>query len=255
MLVYTCKSDDESAVGPENMAMSVTCFPGACLTFAMVFSCTEETIHDITRSLKTCKKWGLAIHHPLILPMIFAEQERKRLIDRLAIRHDQLYQHILDLKLQLREENDDILADDFHGIRKEIDSHPRNQGWFIFRRGARPHCRSHSGDSDRPASSSVKECEAVELWIQVSKLKDGLESFREQLKGMLEHTRSLSKKSCLLPIGSKTCNVTPMGAATADTGKKAEARLERMVSELDCKIRSSEGILEGMAMARQVVSA
>jgi len=253
LLVYNCKSDDVSPVGPANIAMSVTCFPQASLTFAMLYGCTKDVVEDVSEFLEMSKKWGTAHHHPLILPMIFAELERRRLLEQLGLRQGQLSQRIMDLKNQLREEHTDVMDNDVDGLRTKLNNASNGQGWFVFWRGSmNSRRRSHSSDSDKPTSFGVNECEAAEVWIQVSKLKNGLQSFRAQLKGLLEHSKELSKT--LLASQPQASGGAYISSEMAKTGQRAEARIERMVTELECEIRNSESILNGMVMATQVVS-
>jgi len=226
------------------MAMSTTCFPDASLTFAMLYGCTETTISDVSDYLELSEKWGPALHHPLILPMIFATLERGRLLNQLERSGDGLSQRIMDLKIHLREDDDDIFSAEPQGMPARLGRPARR--WF-FRREKAGSTESRRGSDERPASTSTKECEATELWIQVSSLKDGLESFRDQLQGMLEHCRWLTRMAAGSDDGAFRLVTDP------ETGEKAERMLAHMVGELDCKIRSSKSVLGGMVMAMQVV--
>lgn len=76
--VYHCKSDAESLKTDDDIVLSTTCFTDVPITFAVIYGCTDRVMQDTTTWLERCE--GSALH-PLVLPMIFAEHERKRLFN------------------------------------------------------------------------------------------------------------------------------------------------------------------------------
>jgi hypothetical protein len=229
----------------------------------MLYGCAEDTMSRVDDYLQMGVKRGPAMHHPLILPVIFAELERKRMLNQVDLRGGELMQRVMDLKNQLREEDDEGR---FHMGSFDVSEATKSgihQGRWRFWWGGKGRSGHGGGDGDDGgdgngvSSTGVKECKATELWIEVSSLRNGLESFRAQLKGMLEHARWLSQTRLLAQSGDSGCDDSgrprPL-AKSIETGKRAEARLEEMMAELDCKIRSSQSVLDGMVMTTQVVS-
>jgi hypothetical protein len=251
--VYTCKSDDQSRGDLNGIALSVTCFPDVSLTFAMLYGCTDTTIEFVTHYLDMSQEWGPAIHHPLILLMIFVEGERTRLFRQLELDQDDLSERIMDLKNQDLRENSTPCSSHCHGVMARLNRDQESRGWtlFMFWRGGGRSNRSRDGELDRPGSSAVKECVATEVWIRMSSLKNGLQSFQSQLHCLLNRSHGVPG-NLLTP--SKLSDGIHIPEVLTQTGQQAQARLQQMVTELDCKIRSAETILAGVVMATQVVS-
>jgi len=209
--VYGCRSDTASPTKPDDVALSVTAFLDVPLTFAIMYGCTRNTKANFTSFLKQIKdtnqEW-----HPLLLPMLFAELERKRLLNLLDREKTKLQQRILEMENRLRGETEE---------------------------------RADSMET----SAAVKDCEATKSWIDASKLKNGLESLRTQLTGMMAHSRMLRESVLLAGPPDKT------GSATSQrtTGELVESRLSEMIAEFDCNIRSYDSLLGGMGMAAQMV--
>ncbi|TEA14671.1 hypothetical protein C8034_v003138 [Colletotrichum sidae] len=61
---------------PNGLAMSTTYIPESQVTLAVVFGCTDHHMQDIQRRIENADD---QTHHPLLMPGIFAELERKRL--------------------------------------------------------------------------------------------------------------------------------------------------------------------------------
>ncbi|WQF84115.1 Putative corA, transmembrane region [Colletotrichum destructivum] len=67
-----------SASLPDDLAMSTTHIPDTNSTFAVVYGCNDEQMGDIERRIR---KADGQFHHPLLIPGIFAELERTRLVE------------------------------------------------------------------------------------------------------------------------------------------------------------------------------
>ncbi|KAK1979182.1 hypothetical protein LZ30DRAFT_187073 [Colletotrichum cereale] len=217
-IVYNCKSDIDSPPNvnnPNDVALSVTSFPALGTAYAVMYGCTQPIIHSTTKYLK---EFGDQAFHPLIMPMIFAEIERRRLFDLLDDETTTLAQRILDLENKLRGEAQTPVCE-------KPDSEP------LLR---------------------TRDCESTKLWINVSSLKNGLESLRIQLQNMIKHSGDLATNLFKPPVE---------GSDEVDTyveerkiGNRIEIRLREMVDEFGSKIRSCEGLLGGMSLAAQMES-
>ncbi|KAL2195582.1 hypothetical protein P885DRAFT_40141 [Corynascus similis CBS 632.67] len=75
MVLYNCRSSNE---WEDDMALTVTHFPNQKLTFAILFGASEEQERSVLARLR---KAGTDTAHPMLLPGILAELERKRQMD------------------------------------------------------------------------------------------------------------------------------------------------------------------------------
>ncbi|KAL2147661.1 hypothetical protein VTI28DRAFT_8115 [Corynascus sepedonium] len=74
-IIYNCRSSNE---WEDDMALTVTHFPNQKLTFAILFGASEEQERSVLARLR---KAGTDTAHPMLLPGILAELERKRQMD------------------------------------------------------------------------------------------------------------------------------------------------------------------------------
>ena len=77
--------------------MAVTHFPIQKLTFAAVFGCSREQEKTVVSRLKTA---GEDVAHPMLLPGIVAELERKRQFDAVDDMTNELERRILELDFE-----------------------------------------------------------------------------------------------------------------------------------------------------------
>lgn len=148
--VYNCISDNLSLDGDGNIVLSTTCFTTKPLICGVMYGCTDY-IMKLTKSwIRRC---GVIVFHPLMLPIIFAELERKRLLQAADVRGSNLNQRVLemDVRSQKEEENQ-------HGKVQE-------------KKGA-----LQAGDS-----------ETINMLLSMNELKNGLEGLRELLSTMRNH--------------------------------------------------------------------
>lgn len=103
------------------------------------------------------KLWQEPSLHPLLLPMLFAEVERKRLLDVLSLQETNVKQRILAMENRIRQ-----------------DAEKRNS--------------TSAGVTEMTQS----DCDSTKLWLAISSLKNGLESLKTQLEAMARHSRMLS---------------------------------------------------------------
>lgn len=116
----------------------------------------------------------------------------------------------------------------------------------------------------------------LRLWLEMSHLKNGLESWRKQLDKMIRHAETLSC-GYLSPDGyesrqsSESTPVTTQlfipdgfekpkdelsdrdGCEIGESMPRMRARLEEIVEEYDEKIKSCGTIVDGMILATQMV--
>ncbi|KAK1676305.1 hypothetical protein BDP55DRAFT_662258 [Colletotrichum godetiae] len=216
--VYNCKSDTENPPvlnSPNDVALSVTSFPTRGTAYAVMYGCTQPVL-DLT--VKCLKNTGGQALHPLIMPVIFAELERKRLLDLLDMEKTSLEQRILELESKLR-------GEDQNSISEKADSEP------VLR---------------------TRDCESTKLWIDVSKLQNGLHSLRIQLQNMVEHSENLAATYYKPP--SEDSGEIDEHLEVRRAGAKIQMRLREIIDELGSKIRSCESLLGGMSLAAQMES-
>ncbi|KAK5657519.1 hypothetical protein OQA88_3091 [Cercophora sp. LCS_1] len=213
-IVYGCRSDTASPTKADDVTLSVTSFIDVPLTFAIMYGCTKNTRGNVTAFLQQIKATDQA-WHPLLLPMVFAELERKRLLNLLDREKTKLQQRILEMENRLRGETEG-----------RTDSMETN--------------------ANEP-SAAAKDCEATKSWIDASKLKNGLESLRTQLTSLIAHSRMLQQSIFPSPPDQGGSPISEHA-----TGEMIEARLNEMIAEFDCNIRSYDSLLGGMGMAAQM---
>ena len=97
----------------------------------------------------------LASFDPLLLPMLHSELERRRLINKIDTKGGELRKRIIDLENSLTEE--------------------------------RPKKSRNSDSINR--TNTQRQCEGIKLWVEVSALKNGLESFKTALIDILQNSK------------------------------------------------------------------
>lgn len=169
--MYNCKSDTVSPTDDDDIVMSVTVFPEKRMTFAVMYGCTKSTMKNVGSYLKRLKtQSNLSIFHPLILPMVFTELERKRLLNVLERKTSELGQRILVMQNRLKEDE------------QKTTSH-----------------------QDSGVTLAAREMGTTELWRSVSAMKNGLASLKTQLVSMNAHCSNLSQTSLKEGIETDEC--------------------------------------------------
>lgn len=210
-IVYHCKSDTESLRGDDDIVLSTTSFTEKPITLAVMYGCNDNIMEDTEIWMRRCKA---SVFHPLILPMIFAEHERKRLFNAIDEKSTELAARILELKKR---------------VKKEVDQD------------------EEKGDKQ---TMTQRDCEAIDLWRSLSALKNGLESLHGELGSMKEHLHALRKA----PPNNVTDTLGfPEIAPQTRLEVDIDTRLKDMMAEFRSKIRSCEGLLGSMTLATQMV--
>ncbi|KAI1263404.1 hypothetical protein F5Y18DRAFT_438105 [Xylariaceae sp. FL1019] len=219
-VVYNCKSDTKSPnyIGQNDIILSVTHFPQVSKIFAVFYGCTSTATSDLVNGFLFSKAF---MSDPLLLPMTFFEFERKRLMDTLDLKRGELRQRILDMNNRLKEE----------GVRSSLSS--------------------RSSDSEQGGSDIItrRECDAVNLWVDVSTLKNGLQSFNKQLELMSEASKKPLERS---PIFIEQTH--EQDELLQHSSSSIQARLHDITVEIDSNIKIAESLLGGMSQAAQAES-
>lgn len=210
--VYNCRSDTETLPLEDDVLISTTYFTEKPWTFSIMYDCPVEWANELTDCLTRFKR---SAFHPLMIPMIFVEYERKRFINALNVKSPKLTQRILDLQNRL-----------------EADK----------QRKKRP-----TSDSNREMTE--KDCEGTRLWVDVSGVKIGLEGLKKVLVSIGQHSENF--QALTLRPNLDGTNETIEGSMSSEY---INSRLQEMMTEVESKIRTCEGLLSGMALAIQVVS-
>ncbi|KAK2016243.1 hypothetical protein LZ32DRAFT_601806 [Colletotrichum eremochloae] len=225
-IVYNCKSDtafQSSSESPDDIALSATSFVECGTTYAVMYGCKAQTIDLVSRILRKFQDQAL---HPLLIPMVFAELERKRLFGMLDRKQTSLQQRILDLENKLRGETQS---------------------------GILENAKNAQSAENADITAQTRDCESTKLWIDVSSLKNGLESLKDQLVKMAEHSEELAA-TVFKPPPAESAPGTDQYAEERKTGERFAIRLREMVTEFDSKARSCDSLLGGMALAAQMES-
>lgn len=217
------------------MGLSVTHSLGNMSTHAVVYGCCEKARKKFVDRLENSH---FPAYHPLLLPTVFAEYERQRHIDLVWPLAEKLVCRVGALDIE--------------------DHQPAEPGDVL-------------GGEDEPDAY-------VQQWLQISWLKNGLENWRHELDKMIAHSDELreTKLYCRRPskdTGGST-ESTPINASFSDdafqveshdyhsqyeahkledVGRRIHQRLLELRGEYDENIRVCATVIEGMALAAQLV--
>ncbi|KAI1357371.1 hypothetical protein F5Y08DRAFT_324447 [Xylaria arbuscula] len=242
-VVYNCKSDTLSPAEEDDMILSATHFPQKSAIFAVAYGCTDHCREEIGYWLGYAKTFSF---DPLLLCMIWAELERRRLIDGVDLKATPLWEGIWHMNETLNIDH------------KNMNSLLTKQslGDKSSRIG-----RSSTGSDGMIKVTRVgtkqkeimkRECEAVNLWVNVSTLKNGLESFKTELKSMLECSRDSSDSEEDPPQQQQ--QEVGLDSIRRHAAYRIQHRLRGMIVEIEGKVRYTDSLLQGMVLATQTES-
>lgn len=206
--VYNCRS---SAEWKDDMALSVTHSPNSKSTKAVLYGCTEEIRDMMIHRLERCNH---VVHHPLAIPTLFCDMERNRQFDIVNPIVTKLVNKALNVA---KPQNRAGLFS--NSTRNNITATPQTTGF-----------REDSED-------------LMNLWLQVSDLKRGLETWKRQLENLISHCQGL----VLVPSGDieeRQYN---------DAGRRIQQRLVELKCEYEEKIRQCADVIDGMVLAAHLV--
>ncbi|SPN96564.1 uncharacterized protein DNG_00087 [Cephalotrichum gorgonifer] len=214
-IVYNFMSDTESTENEDldDLIMSVTWFPLSRKAFGTIYGCQDEPGKQVRRFMRRIEDAQTALH-PLLMPMIFFELERTRLLNCFEEKQSDIYQKILEME---------------RGLRRQVKIRDSNSG------------EKHSNDE------ADNRHEITELWMQASSQRTGIVSLKVQLGRMVEHSKWLSAEY----FAKKSDGADPF-AKERKVGEMIETRLQAIMAECDSKARSFDTLLGGMGLATQM---
>lgn len=160
--MYHCRSDTKCVQEADDIMVSSTFMLENSTTLAVMYGCTPTVMTRTELWLNHLKELGF---HPMTLPIIFAENERKRLLDVFSSHDDQVQDRILEMKRRIEQDSKEQTP----RLKVEDMTH--------------------------------KDCESTESWLSISLLKGGLGSLKTQLESMARHSRMLSATVFTEPEG------------------------------------------------------
>lgn len=203
------------------MALAVTYVPTTHSVYATLFGCPLKVMAEVGRRLSKAKG---AVFHPLLLPGIFAELERRR--------HFELVEAGLIQRVQL--------------MTKLL----RNNAYDWKSRG-----------KDEEDTSTT---DSVDLWMEVCNLCNALKKWKEQLSIMiacadelseLQANSSLAEHQDGTSSGTRSSlNQDGFQREIRTAGELIKERLLEISMEYNEKIRDCDLMMNGMAMATELVS-
>jgi hypothetical protein len=218
--VYNCRSAN---TWKDDLALSVTYFPQNGLMFGIFFGCTVAIEHQILNRIANAKENVL---HPLILPGIFAELERSRMVDVV-----------------------ESTIDDIGGAIFELDSGI----------ATKENSLAMGADDDSSGTRYVRRT----VWLNTTFLRSRLQIWRTQLQKMIEHVDELSSTNSDFSselYRSDEDYISKQGyelesrSQLKRTGLLIKDRLRALLEEYDEKIEECSMRVAGMTIATQWVS-
>lgn len=209
------------------MALSVTHSPGRRLTKAVFYGCTDDIRDTMISRLTDCNQ---VIYHPLVIPTLFCDIERNRHFDLVEPAITKLVSRALNI----------------------AKPQPRGSG------SLQSTSRGISAGADQ-APASVEDPEnLMQVWLKVSDLKRGLETWRRQLENLILHCEDLGRAQPRVeldtdPMDSDLSSHDSDKNRYLESGKCVYHRLVELRGEYDEKIRQCTDIVDGMVLAAQLV--
>ncbi|WQF76370.1 hypothetical protein CDEST_01384 [Colletotrichum destructivum] len=209
-IVYNCRSSNSWA---NDMALTATYFPESRLTFAILFGCTKEDEKMVFNRLSRARD---QVSYPLMLPGIFAELERDRMVRIVERTADENEEAIYELGTGNSLEN--------HVPSDEEKGNPR-------------HARKTA-------------------WMNTTFLRNGLRVWRNQLRKMSDHVTELATwhGGTRASVRDKESADEEQGADSEKmehTSMLVRDRLRALIEEYEDKIQECTMSVEGMSIATQ----
>ncbi|WQF78785.1 hypothetical protein CDEST_03799 [Colletotrichum destructivum] len=202
-----------SASWPGDIALSVTWFPERWKWYAVFYGCDNATAKNIEHRLNNCED---ATCHPLILLGMFAELERRRqisLVDKGSL-------DFLSAVSSLNSTNHQLDDSEY----------------------ASP-VASSAGSHDNSL--------AIDPWLKLSHLKNGIQNWKDQLLKMVTHADELNE-SYLKSDPNSTVTVNEFRSQMRRIGGRIKDRLEDIIRDCDEQMRKCQTNLDGIILADQM---
>lgn len=244
-VVYNCRT---SNAWDMDLALTVTYFPHRGLTFAVLFGCHTSTEEEIIKRLTLA---GDDITHPLLMPGIVAEIERKRHFYHVDNIVDEIEARIFNLEIRPDAEDEMSVAD------MERHHKEKRSAWLNI--------------------SYMRNC-LISWQVQLQNMMDQAEEFGQSIERKItssdevrkgfgsDHAHTALREEAAM---EDQLELSPTETICPDhefsnhhehlekiksTGYKIKSRIRALKEEYDEKIRDCEMRIEGMAMATQWVS-
>lgn len=261
------------------MALSVTFLPDTLTTHAILYGCDLKTpdMYDASMTLgdiivSRLSHSDTAVFHPMLLPTIFADIERDRQIELVRKKLTELGQKISYLaSITSSPSNSGTnLVDNPSGNTSTANKgRTRTFGdrlpslgtafsWLWRTRSTTDIVEDEKkAQESRCPSPPTKKLEppTANLWLQISRLRNGLGNWQCQLRNMIDHVEELGSTEF-------ACDKSSSGEATRsnanvqqfhEAGARIRKRLQELVDEYDEYIRECTHIMDGMTLATQLV--
>lgn len=263
------------------MALSVTFFPDSLTTHAVLFGCDMKkpvkyeknmTLADII--LSRLSKSDMPVFHPMLLPTIFADIERNRQIELVRDKLHQLGQRILNLATTTSEPPKYVTSVVTNGLGSSTGSNTNTgNSWTIngplrgplriLRRLSRPLSTADSMQDEKGVQQSFSSSPPLKkgeiptsmLWLEISRLRNGLGNWQCHLRKMIGHIEELNATEFdwNKHPGSGAIHSKAKLRQVHEAGERLKERLQELVDEYDEYIRECTHIMDGMTLATQLV--
>ncbi|KUI68530.1 hypothetical protein VM1G_04680 [Cytospora mali] len=233
-IVYNCRSAN---TWPNDLALTATHFTQSRLTFGILFGCTEAIEREVVNRISKAKEQSF---HPLILPGIFAELERERMVEVVESSIDQIEEAIFEM----------------------------NTGSSSGMESVKP-----SDDSSYPGGPRAAR---KAVWLNTTFLRNRLQIWKTQMSKMVEHVEEISamiqsdanndgsnandEEDDVNEDGSEPSKVNPFKEETINSkrsndlfriGNLIKDRLRALIEEFEEMMEDCTMRVDGMAMATQ----
>ncbi|KAI7781257.1 hypothetical protein LA080_014916 [Diaporthe eres] len=187
-------------------------------TKAVLYGCKGNIRNGISDRLKGCNH---VVYHLLTIPALFCDIERNR------------HFHLLDPVVK-------------KFVKKAVNiSKPQN----LASRSSKLAYSSSTASADITSRPGGESEDLMKLWLQVSDLKRGLETWKQQLENLILHCETLGTGQ----TRRATEDPEDLDARQLmDAGKRIKERLVELKCEYDEKIRQCADIIDGMVLVAQL---
>ncbi|CAM1510784.1 Fc.00g082970.m01.CDS01 [Cosmosporella sp. VM-42] len=276
-IVYNCRS---AASWPQDMALSVTFLTDSLTTNAVLFGCdaktpsmsdNEMTLPDLI--ISRLSNSDAPAYHPMLLPTIFADIERDRQIVLVREKLQQLSQRVVNLvKISSEPPNPVpiVVHDQSANLTPTDRAQPRMTGRSLrklrevasWMTKASSTSQSNSMQEEKatqqsvPSSMEAKKGErpTAMLWLEISRLRNGLGNWQRQLHKMIDHVDMLNATefSWEKPSSNGGFQSNPKLRQLFEAGSRIKERLQVLVDEYDEHMRDCTHIMDGLNLATQL---
>jgi hypothetical protein len=217
-IVYNCRS---SNIWKNDLALTVTYFPRSKIIFGIFFGCTAAVETQILNRIASTEEQAF---HPMLLPGIFAELERTRMVEIVETTIDEIEVAIHDLDSGVNNTSIELLAPEFY----------EQENAFGTRHGRR------------------------RVWLNTNFLRNRLQIWKTQLAKMIAHVDELLESDVSYARYQeseyKQAQSQVDDAAFKQTSVLIKDRLQALIEEFQDKIEDCTISIDGMTIATQWVS-